>query len=137
MKELDFHGDGELAEVRRFVRRGAREARLSQRATEDLVLAVSELATNSLQYGGGEGICRMWSEGGTLLCEVRDSGYIREPLAGRVRPAPGQARGRGLWVVNQICRARSDPLGRARNGGAHPRTPGLSEGAPETNSIFS
>ncbi len=103
IREMGFHCAEELAPLRRFVRSGAFQADLSENAAEDLVLAVSELATNSLQYGGGHGSCRMWSDGGTLLCEVSDAGHIHDPLAGRVRPAPGQPRGRGLWVVNQLC----------------------------------
>ncbi len=103
VREMRFRGARELARLRRFVRSGASEGRLSQRAAEDLVLAVNELATNSLQHGGGRGSCRMWSDGGTLLCEVSDSGHIRDPLAGMVRADPGQPRGRGLWVVNQLC----------------------------------
>lgn len=103
VREMGFQEAGELALLRRFVRSGASEAHLSVRAAEDLVLAVSELATNSLQYGGGSGSCRMWCDGGTLLCEIRDAGHIREPLAGRVRPDPAQSCGRGLWVVNQLC----------------------------------
>ena len=33
----------------------------------------------------------------------RDSGRIEEPLAGRGRPTPDRASGRGLWLVNQLC----------------------------------
>ncbi len=125
VREMGFHEPSQLAHLRRFVRSGACEARLSESAAEDLALAVSELATNSLQYGGGRGNCRMWSDGGTLLCEVSDRGHIREPLAGRVRPDPRRPSGRGLWVVNSAVRTGPDPLWRGRHGRAHPRAPGL------------
>ena len=48
---------GHLPVLRRFVRERAAEQHLDARATEDLVLAVNELAINSLQYGGGGGHC--------------------------------------------------------------------------------
>ena len=34
--------------------------------------------------------------------EVRDAGQIRDPLAGRCRPAIENASGRGLWIVHQL-----------------------------------
>ena len=38
-----------------------------------------------------------------MTCQVSDSGRIRDPLAGRVRPEPDARGGRGLWLVNQLC----------------------------------
>jgi anti-sigma regulatory factor (Ser/Thr protein kinase) len=81
---------------------------------DDLVLAVNELASNSIYHGGGVGKLRIWRDGETLLCEVRDRGRITEPLVGRVKPAPEQWTGRGLWLVNQVCdltQIRSDAAG--------------------------
>jgi anti-sigma regulatory factor (Ser/Thr protein kinase) len=79
------------------------EVSLEPSRTEDLVLAVSELATNSLLHGGGTGTLRTWRQEDTFLCEVHDSGHIVEPLAGRNPPPPMQPSGRGLWVVNHLC----------------------------------
>jgi anti-sigma regulatory factor (Ser/Thr protein kinase) len=70
---------------------------------DDLVLAVNELASNSIHHGGGHGMMRMWREGDALLCEVSDGGRISEPLVGRVHPRPDQWSGRGLWLANQLC----------------------------------
>jgi anti-sigma regulatory factor (Ser/Thr protein kinase) len=93
----------ELGRLRWFVSQGATEASLDTGRREDLVLAVNELATNSLRHGGGAGTVRMWRETDTLLCEVRDGGYITEPLVGRTHPVPHKRTGRGLWLVNQLC----------------------------------
>jgi anti-sigma regulatory factor (Ser/Thr protein kinase) len=112
-RELTFIG-GELGNLRRFVSQGAADASLEQGRAEDLVLAVNELATNSLCHGGGEGELRMWTEAGALLCEVHDRGHIVEPLVGRIAPGPAQPSGRGLWVVNHLCdlvQIRSTPTG--------------------------
>jgi anti-sigma regulatory factor (Ser/Thr protein kinase) len=36
-------------------------------------------------------------------CEVRDRGWIDDPLAGRERPSDLRGGGRGLWIVNHLC----------------------------------
>lgn len=112
-RELEFTTDG-LRDLRSFVSRGAADASLDGSRTRDLVLAVNELATNSLRHGGGEGTVRMWTEADTLLCEVHDRGHIVEPLLGRDPPVAKQPGGRGLWVVNHLCdlvQIRSTPTG--------------------------
>ena len=71
--------------------------------TRDLMLAVSEVASNSIRYGGGRGRMRVWAADGALVCELRDSGVIDDPLVGRTRPAANQIGGCGLWFVHQLC----------------------------------
>lgn len=97
------YGAGDLADVRGFVERYARGAGLASQQVGDLVLAVSELATNSVRHATGTGRVRLWTEGRKLLCEVSDRGLIDEPLAGRVMPPPDALGGRGIWIVNQLC----------------------------------
>jgi anti-sigma regulatory factor (Ser/Thr protein kinase) len=107
-------GKADLREVRRLVSERARTAGLDVRRGEDLVLAVCELATNSVQHGGGEGSLRVWDVDGGLCCEVRDSGRIDDPLVGRERPPLEQVGGRGVWIAHQLCdlvRLRSDEQG--------------------------
>jgi anti-sigma regulatory factor (Ser/Thr protein kinase) len=71
--------------------------------TEELVLAVNELTSNSIRYGGGSGWLRVWREGGTLMCEVRDAGHLTAPQLGRACPDVSQPSGRGLWLVDHLC----------------------------------
>ena len=94
---------GTLPALRELVAGHARAAGFGDEALEDLVLAVDEVATNSVLHGGGGGIVRVWLEGETLLCEVQDRGVIGEPLAGRRAPTAGQPGGYGLWLANQLC----------------------------------
>jgi anti-sigma regulatory factor (Ser/Thr protein kinase) len=94
---------GPMAGLRRLIARHALDAGLSSARTSDLVLAVTEVAGNSLKHGGGEGILRIWQDPSTLYCEVRDRGYIRHPLVGREKPSLEGDEGRGLWLVNQLC----------------------------------
>jgi anti-sigma regulatory factor (Ser/Thr protein kinase) len=92
-----------LEELRRFVGEQSAEARLRPERRSDLVLAVNELANNSICHGGGGGTLHMWEEGEMLVAEVRDHGNMQEPLAGSQEPGTDQILGRGLWLVNQLC----------------------------------
>ena len=96
-------GAHQLRRVRHYVAGRAEVAGLSAERASGLVLAVSEVATNSVIHGGGHGTLRVWTENGSLMCEVRDDGTLTDPLAGRVRPMPAQADGRGLWLANHLC----------------------------------
>lgn len=107
-------GSSELSNVRRFIWAAAAAEGLGPARQSDLVTAVNELACNSIAYGGGRGSLSIWREPGALLCEVEDSGRFHDRLAGRRRPEPDQATGRGLWLVNQFCdlvQIRSGPNG--------------------------
>jgi anti-sigma regulatory factor (Ser/Thr protein kinase) len=110
---LAFQG-GSLEGLRALVRRMAAQAGLGAERTADAVIAVNEVASNSLCHAGGSGLLRMWSTRDTLICEVSDDGHIEDPLVGRVRPAADAPGGRGLWIANQLCelvQIRSSPAG--------------------------
>lgn len=100
--ELPFT-TAELGSVRRMVRRQAEAAGLGDDPIDDLELAVDEVAANSLLHGGGRGVLRVWTEHGSLVCEVADDGVITDPLVGRRRPSLERTGGRGLWLANQLC----------------------------------
>jgi anti-sigma regulatory factor (Ser/Thr protein kinase) len=97
------HSRESLHELRATVARRARAAGLDEARTDDLVLAVSEVATNSIRHGGGSGVLRTWVEDRTVICEVGDAGRITDPLVGRGRPAPDLGSGYGLWLANNLC----------------------------------
>ncbi len=88
--------------VRKLVDDRAAAFGLDLERRRECVLAVSEIATNSLLYGGGCGSFRCWFEDDRFVCEITDRGHILEPMVGRVRPAPGQIGGHGLWLANQL-----------------------------------
>jgi anti-sigma regulatory factor (Ser/Thr protein kinase) len=101
--ELWFDID-DLSRLRAAVQRCAPELGLDTRRLADFVLIVSELAANSICYGGGKGRVRLWQEGPHAVCEVHDEGLITDPLVGRRRPNPRERiGGAGLWAVNQLC----------------------------------
>ncbi|SFJ99778.1 Anti-sigma regulatory factor (Ser/Thr protein kinase) [Streptosporangium canum] len=98
---LGFAG-GDLGRVRDFVVGHAASMGLCGERLEDLRLIASELAANSLDYGGGSGTVRIWAENGQVAVDVTDAGHILDPLAGR-RPADPRQRGsRGLLVTNLL-----------------------------------
>jgi anti-sigma regulatory factor (Ser/Thr protein kinase) len=101
-EDLAFDKDS-LGDVRELVTRRALEARLPGERMDALVLAVNEIATNSIRHGGGSGVMRSWDEGSFLLFQVEDSGRIDAPLVGRRQPVLDQPGGRGLWLANQLC----------------------------------
>jgi anti-sigma regulatory factor (Ser/Thr protein kinase) len=102
-------------EVRRFAADYARLAGLSPDRTGDLVIAVGELAANTLTHTSGPGTLTMWVADGEIICQIQDTGQIADPLAGTHRPDAGDpSRGRGLWVVDQLCdlvEMRTGPAG--------------------------
>jgi anti-sigma regulatory factor (Ser/Thr protein kinase) len=102
-RTVDFAG-GPYGPLRRFVAGQAAVAGLTGQRVDDVVLAVSELAANTVRHGSGAGTLRVWVAGRALICEVEDGGHPRwDPLVGRRCPTPEQPAGRGLWVVNQMC----------------------------------
>ncbi len=92
-----------LYAVRSLVSWIATEAGLVPDRIDDLVLAMNELATNTIRHAHGGGILRAWRTPGHVVCQIEDAGHIHDPLAGRRVPALEAAGGIGLWTVNQLC----------------------------------
>lgn len=120
---LTFDG-ADYARLREHVGGLAAEVGLSTDRTEDLVLAVHELATNCVQHGGGSGELRVWVDETSLVAEVTSAGRFEDPLVGRRRPGMLGERGRGLWLVSVLCdllQLRNTPDGATAR--AHVRLP--------------
>ena len=98
---LSFKLD-DLRHIRQSVTELAASIGLSRARACDAAVAVTEAATNSVMHGGGRGTVRIWTDGDELVCEVRDTGVITEPLAGRIRPRVTGSGGYGLWLANQL-----------------------------------
>jgi anti-sigma regulatory factor (Ser/Thr protein kinase) len=113
-EEVTYSDSSGLAAMRALIAARAQREGLGGARVADLVLAVDELATNTLRYARGGGVLRLWREDATLLVEVADAGHIADPLAGRDCPPPTELGGRGLYLVNQLCdlvQLRSSPDG--------------------------
>jgi serine/threonine-protein kinase RsbW len=99
--EISYHEPADLARVRAFVRTAAVALGLSDVRAEMLTVAVSELATNTLQHTSGGGRVRIWGDTGQVCCEVADRGPAR--VLGRPMPTADAPRGRGLPIVERVC----------------------------------
>jgi anti-sigma regulatory factor (Ser/Thr protein kinase) len=91
-----------LRDARRLVRARAEAAGLGERS-DDFVLAVNEVLSNSLHHAREDGTLRVWEDADGLVCEVRDGGRIVQPLIGREEPSVRQVGGQGIWLVNLVC----------------------------------
>lgn len=93
----------DIPATRRTVAQYARTCGLDEEQVEILELAASELATNSIRYGGGSGTVAMWVEDNAAVVEFSDDGRLTDPLTGRFTPTLEQEGGRGLFLVHQLC----------------------------------
>jgi anti-sigma regulatory factor (Ser/Thr protein kinase) len=103
-----------LGMLRTEVTAAAARAGLEQERIANIVMATNEVATNSLQHGGGKGTLRLWRDDGALIIEIRDGGAFDRPLVDRERPDSDVEASRGLWLANQLCdlvQIRSNPRG--------------------------
>jgi anti-sigma regulatory factor (Ser/Thr protein kinase) len=104
----------DLRSVRSFVTSRAVRAGLAPSRVSDLVLAISELAGNSLCHTDGGGTVQIWLTEDQISCQVSDTGQLTDPLAGYRAQADGLLGGNGLWLVNQVSdlvQTRTGPSG--------------------------
>jgi anti-sigma regulatory factor (Ser/Thr protein kinase) len=112
VESITYRSD--LRAARAMVMSYASRAGATEDTIADLVLAVGEIAANTLRHTDGSGTLHIWHTAEEILCQVDDQGLIADPLVGRLRPAPGAPGGHGMWLVNQICdlvELRSGPAG--------------------------
>jgi anti-sigma regulatory factor (Ser/Thr protein kinase) len=98
---LSYRDD--LRSVRSFVASRARHAGLTSSRIPDLVLAISELAANTLCHTDSGGTVQVWQAEEEIICEVADTGQITDPLARHRAISDEELGGKGLWLVNQVC----------------------------------
>lgn len=120
----------DLSKVRGLVMQQSLAAGLTEDRANDLVLAVSEVAANTLRHTDSSGTLIIWHDRNEIVCEVHDEGTIADPEAGRRRPAAGANGGHGLWLVRQVCdlvELRSDRSGTTIRMHIRIDPPGVSE----------
>jgi len=96
-----------LHELRKAVLAAAVAAGMPDDRAAQVMLAVHELAANSVRHGGGAGRARMRIVAGELHCQVSDAGqggdgHDRGGGADAAAPWPFR-RGHGLWVVLKVA----------------------------------
>ena len=104
----------DLSKVRALVMQQSLAAGLSEGRANDLVLAVSEVAANTLRHTDSTGTLAIWYDQNEIVAEIHDEGTITDPNPGQHRPAADATGGHGLWLVRQVCdlvELRSDQTG--------------------------
>jgi anti-sigma regulatory factor (Ser/Thr protein kinase) len=92
-----------LSEVRALAEKQARSAGLPEDRVVDFVIAVSEIAANTVRHAHSPGSIEIWQDESEIVCEIRDSGVITDPQPGRQQPSSDATGGHGLWLVHQVC----------------------------------
>ena len=100
--ELAFTASG-LGGLRRLVAEVADRGGTDAGRVADLVLAVNEICSNSVEHGPGHGMLRLWASDDGVTAEVTDPGSADLPFPGMVAPVPTGVRGRGLWLASELC----------------------------------
>ena len=93
----------DLAAVRSVVYRYAKQAGLPEHRAVDLVLAVSEVAANTVRHAKSPGSLKIWYDTREIVCQIQDEGIIDDPLVGQRKPPVDAMGGHGLWIVRQVC----------------------------------
>ncbi|WP_248963265.1 ATP-binding protein [Sphaerisporangium perillae] len=94
----------DLSALRGLVRGYAVQAGLDGVRLQDLVLAVNEAAANVLDHAHGEGHVQAWHDDRYVTVEVHDClGRLVPAHADRRNPGVSTLRGRGLWLMQQLC----------------------------------
>jgi anti-sigma regulatory factor (Ser/Thr protein kinase) len=75
--------------------------RLIPDRVDDVVLAVHEVAANTIVHGGGVGLLRVWATSTELVFDVVDS-RDKPTVPTVTRPSPDDLSGRGLWLAQSL-----------------------------------
>ncbi len=92
-EERDLHS------LRHAVAAHVDDTALPHDRANDLVLIVSELASNAIRHGGGRGHLRLWATDDAVYCRISDDGPGLPERPPADRPAPTASGGRGFWLV--------------------------------------
>src|SRR3954454_1055956 len=102
--ELPLESTDDIAPARERVAQLAATAGLASSRTEELTVALSEVAANALAHGAAPRRLRVYTSDGAVVCHVHDAGQgPADPLAGYLLPDPMGLGGRGLWLAHQLC----------------------------------
>jgi anti-sigma regulatory factor (Ser/Thr protein kinase) len=93
----------DMSELRGWAGAFATAHGMTEERGQDLVLALTELVSNSIEHARGPANVLLGRLDSRLVAQVRDRGRLTDPLAGRVPVPPTRLRGRGLLLVNRLA----------------------------------
>jgi anti-sigma regulatory factor (Ser/Thr protein kinase) len=96
---------GTLYALRAAVQAHATQLGMPDARTDDLVIAIHELAANAVRHGAGGGRVRLWGHDGELRCQVEDGGVAQQNSSadGNVAESWPFLSGHGLWLVRLVA----------------------------------
>lgn len=94
----------DLSLARAFIGGHARDHGIGPARLNDLLVTVTEVATNAIRHGFPPVECRMWADDTDIVVDVTDAGVWKPgSMAGFVPPDPVSRSGFGLWGVRMLC----------------------------------
>jgi anti-sigma regulatory factor (Ser/Thr protein kinase) len=94
----------DLGPLRRRLRSWGANCGLADQDTDDIVIAVDEIATNALEHGQPPACVRGWTTPDALFIQVDDQGRTCIPAStGYHRPSTDARRGRGIWIARHLA----------------------------------
>jgi anti-sigma regulatory factor (Ser/Thr protein kinase) len=94
----------DLGELRRRLRSWGASCGMGGPDTDDIVIAVDEIATNALEHGKPPACVRGWTTPDALFVQVDDQGRASIPATtGYQRPSTDARRGRGIWIARHLA----------------------------------
>ncbi|PZS38101.1 MAG: hypothetical protein DLM62_15565 [Pseudonocardiales bacterium] len=104
--DLVVHLDSadDLGTLRRRLRSWGASCGMGDQDTDDIVIAVDEIATNALEHGQPPSCVRGWTTPDALFVQVDDQGRDFIPATtGYQRPSTDARRGRGIWIARHLA----------------------------------
>lgn len=100
--DLEIRLKRSLREARHLFSAITASAGFGREHTEELTLAINEIATNALTHGRGPGLMQLWVDPEGLTCVISDHGAGASPAIGYKPPPLGSTSGYGLWLSRRI-----------------------------------
>jgi anti-sigma regulatory factor (Ser/Thr protein kinase) len=102
--DVELRDPGDLERFRSVILQWCLGHGFSARTGGEVVVAVSEVATNGLVHGKPPVRVRGWRHGDSLVAQVDDrGGRTIPPTAGHHRPADASHGGLGLWLARRLA----------------------------------
>jgi len=101
--DSSLHDAYGLAMLRTELREWTENAGFELSATEEVLIACTEVATNGLMHGAPPVRIRCWRRADILIVQVDDAGGIPIPPMAGYQPPNGRHAGRGMWLARQLA----------------------------------